>query len=96
MFWVSFMMWNFTPSTELRTRRLEYNFVVLGTLSFADERVGSALAADRCRRSMAWQNDDVVAEREQLRLDAAKQQIAVASREIPAANAAGEEDIAAD
>ena len=44
---------------------------------------------------MAWQNRDVVAERVELRLNSAEEQIAIAARQIPAPDAAGEKHVTA-
>jgi hypothetical protein len=62
----------------------------------ADEWIRLALAADRSRRPMARQHHNVVAERKQLGLNATEEQLAVTAGQIPTADAASEQDIAAD
>ena len=45
---------------------------------------------------MTRKNGDIVAERKEFRFDSGKKQIGIASGQIPAANSAGKQDIAAD
>src|SRR6266446_9044038 len=60
------------------------------------EGIRPPLSADRGRRPVTRQDRDVVAERIELLLEPAKQEIAVAPRQIPAADTACEKDVAAD
>ena len=65
-------------------------------MTLSHEGIRSSLGADCRRGSVTRQHGDVVAERIEFLLDPAKQQVAVATRQIPAADSAREKDIAAD
>src|SRR2546423_6016268 len=65
-------------------------------MTLSHEGIRSSLGADCRRRSVTRQHGDVVAERIEFLPDPAKQQVAVATRQIPAADSAREQDIAAN
>ena len=63
---------------------------------FADEGVFLALGADGGGGAVAREDLDVVAEGEELGLDAGEEEIAVATGEVPSADAACEENVATE
>ena len=65
-------------------------------LRLLHERIRAALHPNRRRRTVTGQDGDVVAEREKFLPDPVKQQIAIATGQIPSADAAGEQNVAAD
>src|SRR5687768_15054466 len=65
-------------------------------LASPHKRIGPALRADCCRRSVPREDGDLISERIKLLLDPLKQQIAITPRQVPAAHSAGEQNIPAN
>src|SRR5262245_49972768 len=61
-----------------------------------EERVRAPLLADRRRRSVTRNERDVVAQRQDLRLDRADQRVVIAAREVRATDRALEEHVPHD
>src|SRR5262249_28213727 len=61
---------------------------------FADERIRPAFSPEFRGRSVTGKNGHAIAQRKKFFANSAEQKIAIAAREVPTANAAGEQNIA--